>query len=368
MLETHGFPTLCYAFSGSSANVELDRQEDQDVGPATKNITFPTRADPRSIGLVLGGQGVILLFTIVTSAIFNLDPLNIPSLDFSLPSIAFGVGVGTVMAGLGAVFDRIPWDVSQKLLRDTKVYTLMLLGRKTSKLSALGLSFLMSSAAGITEELLFRGVLLTWLHSLLGLEASVAISSALFGLAHVASFGAGSVVESVLGALFGISFIASGWNIVVPILAHTVYDAWTLFFTWLEASNQLEVYLQTNKRLVDYQRAVRSRASGNNEAEYIDHVIAAVFKIIDSNEDGVIVEKEIFQAFKLLGLDWNPFPQSKGSSVTLADRAHLALQEMDTNRDGTVSHEEFAAGMRRAYNLASELSNNQNSLDNKPNT
>ena len=99
----------------------------------------------------------------------------------------------------------------------------------------------MSAAAGLTEELAFRGFLLSFLlHGPGGGTAATAVgglplplalfaSSALFGFLHFPLFGANTVVEFVLACGFGYAYIASDYNLAVPILVHTVYDLATLF-------------------------------------------------------------------------------------------------------------------------------------------
>jgi hypothetical protein len=53
-------------------------------------------------------------------------------------------------------------------------------------------------------------------------------------------FGADALVEAVLGGIFGYIYILSGYNLVVPIIVHSVYDFATIFFTWLSASSDLK--------------------------------------------------------------------------------------------------------------------------------
>eukprot|EP01031_Cornospumella_fuschlensis_P044245 gene44245-54105_t len=133
----------------------------------------------------------------------TIDAFHLQSLVISRQSILFGLATGSALAAAGAAIDRLPLEWSQKLRRDTKIYSLMLLGRETSSVMAFAITLLLSLAAGVTEELLFRGVLLPLISGFTGTIPALLISSAMFGLAHVASFGPGSVIESILGFSFG---------------------------------------------------------------------------------------------------------------------------------------------------------------------
>lgn len=86
----------------------------------------------------------------------------------------------------------------------------------------------LSLAAGVGEELLFRG----WLQSFLELKFSslgelapwvaIVLSSLVFGLVHPLSRGY-IFLAFLLGCLLGVAYHTTG-NIMVPIIAHTLYD------------------------------------------------------------------------------------------------------------------------------------------------
>jgi hypothetical protein len=56
--------------------------------------------------------------------------------------------------------------------------------------------------------------------------------------------------------------------------------------------------------MIEYKAAVMKNLAqyGNNQDEYINNVIASVFKISDTNGDGALDQQELYQALKLLGL------------------------------------------------------------------
>lgn len=91
----------------------------------------------------------------------------------------------------------------------------------------------LSLAAGVGEELLFRGWLQGWLEQLfqewgsLGAYAAIGIAALVFGFAHPLSKGY-IVLATVLGFALGLSFYWSR-NLFVPIMAHALYDALLMF-------------------------------------------------------------------------------------------------------------------------------------------
>jgi len=79
-----------------------------------------------------------------------------------------------------------------------------------------------SAMAGLGEELLFRGLVQGALTAPLGPTAALLIASIVFGLAHLITT-AYAVVAAAFGLYFGWLWTSSG-NLVVPVVAHAVYD------------------------------------------------------------------------------------------------------------------------------------------------
>lgn len=81
---------------------------------------------------------------------------------------------------------------------------------------------LLSFAAGIGEEMLFRGLAQPLLARSIGIVGGVAVASLLFGLLHPLT-AAYVLLAGAIGAYLGWLTIASG-NLLCPILAHGFYD------------------------------------------------------------------------------------------------------------------------------------------------
>ncbi|MFO0950992.1 MAG: type II CAAX endopeptidase family protein [Isosphaeraceae bacterium] len=80
----------------------------------------------------------------------------------------------------------------------------------------------MSAAAGVGEEMLFRGVIQAAFGKLFGPITAVAVTGVLFGLLHPIS-AAYAVIAGMLGAYLGVVWLVSG-NLLAPMVAHAVYD------------------------------------------------------------------------------------------------------------------------------------------------
>lgn len=85
---------------------------------------------------------------------------------------------------------------------------------------------LVAVSAGICEEILFRGWLLSALHGQAGLSGAALIvaASAIFGLAHAYQRITGVILTGLAGAFFCVLYVATG-SLLVPILLHVVVDA-----------------------------------------------------------------------------------------------------------------------------------------------
>ncbi|MBN2218108.1 MAG: CPBP family intramembrane metalloprotease [Pirellulales bacterium] len=83
-----------------------------------------------------------------------------------------------------------------------------------------------SLVAGIGEEMLFRGLIqggtAQWIGGTAGVWIGLAAGSLVFGLAHPIS-PAYSILTALIGLYLGWLWIATG-NLLVPIVAHAVYD------------------------------------------------------------------------------------------------------------------------------------------------
>jgi membrane protease YdiL (CAAX protease family) len=86
-----------------------------------------------------------------------------------------------------------------------------------------GVFFLLSIAAGVGEEVAYRGYAIPLLIPVLGSLGSVAVTSMIFGLLHVYQGTLGVLRTAVMGGFLAWGFLASG-SLIPPIIAHTLID------------------------------------------------------------------------------------------------------------------------------------------------
>lgn len=136
--------------------------------------------------------------------------------------------VGLILATLQLVVSRSRSEILDLLTSASALYILPVA------------FILMLTTAAFTEELFFRGVLLTRLRARFGTPVAVVVSAALFGLYHlpyallhpswpshgdtgaafVSAMGQGGVGGLILGAVF----VAARGNLLAPVLVHTMIN------------------------------------------------------------------------------------------------------------------------------------------------
>jgi membrane protease YdiL (CAAX protease family) len=87
----------------------------------------------------------------------------------------------------------------------------------------LKLFFGVSLAAGVGEELAFRGYLLAYFDGLVGPAGAVLVSSLIFGWGHAYQGAAGIVKTGIAGLLYAGAYAVTG-SLLAPMLLHAVTD------------------------------------------------------------------------------------------------------------------------------------------------
>jgi membrane protease YdiL (CAAX protease family) len=82
--------------------------------------------------------------------------------------------------------------------------------------------FAISLAAGVSEELLFRGFAQSWTIEQYGMLAGLAGPSVVFGLLHARN-AAYAAIAGLVGLYLGMLFVITG-DLVAPIVTHAIYD------------------------------------------------------------------------------------------------------------------------------------------------
>ena len=139
----------------------------------------------------------------------------------------FVVNPASVAGGILAtvpllLFFRFSLGTAWSPLRRIRQLLLRLLNPLLRQLDVLR-ALLLGLAAGIGEELLFRGLIQTGLTALIGPLPALLIASALFGALHWIT-NAYAVIAALLGVYFGLLLLLTE-SLIAPIVAHALYDA-----------------------------------------------------------------------------------------------------------------------------------------------
>lgn len=95
------------------------------------------------------------------------------------------------------------------------------------------------------EEIIFRGYVMGEIAESIGtsrvaLTVNLILSSILFGLAHWYQGKSGALSTGIIGAILGILFVSSGFNLWLPILTHGFIDTVGLFLLYINADKTLK--------------------------------------------------------------------------------------------------------------------------------
>ena len=174
---------------------------------------------------------------------------------FFLYALGFELGLGVIAAFLGALLDvpvgddlridaralacgllatlpllawfGLSWRSDRPALREIRATLERLLPALLASSSTLRIAVL-AAAAGIGEELLFRGFFQGFLEQMTGPATGLITASVLFGLAHAIT-PAYALVATLMALYLGAAWRIAG-NLLVPITIHAAYDAAVIWY------------------------------------------------------------------------------------------------------------------------------------------
>jgi len=88
---------------------------------------------------------------------------------------------------------------------------------------ALAWGVAVSIAAGVAEEIAYRGFLVTYVSSYAPTWVAIVVSALLFGAAHLYQGVAGVLATTALGAVFAVIYLSTG-SLLLPMLLHALID------------------------------------------------------------------------------------------------------------------------------------------------
>jgi len=162
-------------------------------------------------------EASLIIVAVILGWIAGIDPFE--NLRFSESAIAYGI-LGT-----------LPLFIMFAALEQLQIDSLAHIRRLLVETLGPGLHryhwadvFMLAAIAGVSEEILFRGVIQPWIESSWGMTAGLIGSNIIFGLVHAVT-----PLYALLAALVGLYL---GWsldyggdrNLLTPIIIHGLYD------------------------------------------------------------------------------------------------------------------------------------------------
>jgi membrane protease YdiL (CAAX protease family) len=162
-------------------------------------------------------EAALILVAVVLGWIAGIDPFAY--LHFSESAIAYGV-IGT--APLFLLFVSMEQIQAEPVTKIRKVlFETLAPGLCRYHWTDL---LVLASIAGLSEELLFRGVIQPWIESSWGVTAGLVVSNIIFGLAHAVT-PLYAVLATLTGMYLSLSMDYGGdRNLLLPIVIHGLYD------------------------------------------------------------------------------------------------------------------------------------------------
>lgn len=168
--------------------------------------------EPLSRNQILIFMGITAIFLLAIAKIWQkLGRVQLLSINFSTPALLWSLGLAGVITLTSGIIYRL-WPAYR---RSADIY-LELVIKPLIWVDLIWLGLL----PGLSEELLFRGVMLP----ALGLNlTAVFITSILFGILHLSGNGQWPYVvwAAIVGFALGYSALVTG-NLVVPVAAHII--------------------------------------------------------------------------------------------------------------------------------------------------
>lgn len=180
---------------------------------------------------LVGGQMLLVVAAAIAALIIGTPNYGLGSgIDFSWAALQYGflltLPLGLFAAALDLIENQVP--ALKDVTKATQRSVLALMGGTFQPALALGTAVALGLAAGIGEEMLFRGVMQYEIASRLGTVTGVAWSSIVFGLLHAVT-PLYAVLSGAASVYFGSLYLWTD-NLAVPIACHTIYDIGALFY------------------------------------------------------------------------------------------------------------------------------------------
>ncbi len=162
-------------------------------------------------------EGSLIIVAIILAQIADINPIE--NLYFSEAAIFYGV-IGTLpLVLMFLAMENMNFKSTQKI----KELLLETLGSSLAPYHWTDL-LILATVAGISEEILFRGVLQPWLENAWGMNAGLIFSSIIFGLVHAVT-PLYAILATLVSVYLGLCLdYGESRNLLTPIVIHSLYD------------------------------------------------------------------------------------------------------------------------------------------------
>jgi membrane protease YdiL (CAAX protease family) len=231
--------TNCYHYLHTSQTTTcLFAEKESPKSPKQVAIENDEMFDAKTTLSLVGGQSVLIGVAAVAAYFIGTPNYGLgPNIDFSAASIQQGAVMALPLAVFAYVLDLFEESIPalQDVTTATQRSVLALLGGTFKPVFGVATATALGVAAGLGEEMLFRGVLQYELGIRFGEVVAVAVASVVFGLLHAVT-PVYALLASVASVYFGWLYLDSG-NLAVPIAAHGIYDIGALVYAHWTVAN-----------------------------------------------------------------------------------------------------------------------------------
>lgn len=162
-------------------------------------------------------EASLIFFAVILGWIANLNPFE--NIHFSENAILYGIFGTLPLLLMFFTMEHIAIVSVQKI----RLILIETLGSSLHKCNWADL-FVLAAIAGISEEILFRGVIQPWMELTWGMSTGLIASNILFGLVHAVT-PLYAVLATGVGIFLGMSLDYGGErNLLTPIVIHGLYD------------------------------------------------------------------------------------------------------------------------------------------------
>ncbi|KAI2500198.1 CAAX protease self-immunity [Fragilaria crotonensis] len=210
----------CWTTSWKSAVLKASASTDDDDLFDIKTTLF-----------LVGGQSLLIGAAVILALFLKTPNYGLgPDINFSTGAIADGVLKALPLGFIAYLLDFVEQEIPalRQVTLATQRSVMALLGGTFKPIVGLLVSIALGLAAGVGEEMLFRGVLQYELTARIGQGVALGVTAIIFGLLHAVT-PAYALLATLASLYFGYLYQTAG-NLAVPITTHALYDVCALMY------------------------------------------------------------------------------------------------------------------------------------------